>query len=54
MKIFCKECGRYLMTAKGTVIIDDLICSNSKCKTRLKIKVVTPNSSKEDIFYKFK
>ncbi len=53
MKIKCKHCGRYLLEAKGTTIIKDLICPNSKCKKRLNIKIVTPKSSEKDIRYKF-
>lgn len=53
MKIHCKYCGRYLMDAKGTTIIENLICPNSKCKAHLNIKVITPKSSIEEINYKF-
>lgn len=41
------------MDAVGTVIIENLICPNSKCKAHLNIKVITPKSSVEEINYKF-
>ena len=53
MKICCKYCGRYLLDAKGTTIIENLICPNSKCKAHLNIKVITPKSTIEEINYKF-
>lgn len=53
MKIYCKYCGRYLMDAKGTTIIENLICPNSKCKAHLNIKVITPKSTIDEINYKF-
>nr|DAK93764.1 MAG TPA: zinc-ribbon domain protein [Caudoviricetes sp.] len=53
MKIACKYCGRYLMDTKGTTVIEGLICTNSKCKAKLNIKVVTPNSSQKEIRHKF-
>lgn len=53
MRLTCKHCGRYLGEAKGTAIVEGLICPNSKCKARLNIKVVTPTSSPTDICYKF-
>lgn len=53
MKIECKHCGRYLMEAKGTVIVEGLICTNTKCKAKLNIKVVTPSSTEKELRYKF-
>lgn len=53
MKVCCKYCGRYLLEAKGTVIIENLICPNSKCKAHLNIKVITPKSTIDEINYKF-
>ena len=53
MKINCKYCGRYLMEAKGTTIVEGLICSNSKCKAKLNIKVITPDSTESERKYKF-
>lgn len=54
MRLTCKHCGRYLGDVEGTTIIEGLICPNSKCKARLNIKVVTPNSSEKDVRYTFK
>lgn len=53
MKIFCKHCGRYLMTAVGTVVAEGIICSNSKCRARLNVKVCNSSSSSQDIRAKF-
>lgn len=53
MKVNCKYCGRYLMDVKGTTIIENLICPNSKCKAHLNIKVITPKSTVDEINYKF-
>lgn len=53
MRITCKHCGRYIGEAKGTTIIEGLICPNSKCKARLNIKIVTPRSTEAEINYKF-
>ena len=53
MKVHCKYCGRYLLEAKGTAIIENLICPNSKCKAHLNIKVITPKSTTDEINYKF-
>lgn len=53
MKITCKHCGRYLMESKGTTIIEGLICTNTKCKAKLNIKIVDSGSSESDLRYKF-
>ena len=42
------------MEIEGTTIVKELICPNSKCKSRLKVKVVTPQSSESDINFKFR
>lgn len=54
MKYCCKYCGRYIMDIEGTTIIENLVCPNSKCKAHLNVKVVTPQSTVEEINYKFK
>lgn len=41
------------MDVKGTTIIENLICPNSKCKAHLNFKIITPKSSIEEINYKF-
>ena len=53
MKINCKYCGRYLMEADGTTIVKGVICTNTKCKAKLNIKVVTASSTEKEIRYKF-
>jgi len=53
MKINCKHCGRYLMESKGTTIIEGVICTNTKCKAKLNIKIVTSDSTDKDIRFKF-
>lgn len=52
-KVTCKHCGRYLFTAKGTVILEQFPCPNTRCKAKLNIKIVHSGSSKEQINYKF-
>ena len=42
------------MDIEGTTIIENLVCPNSKCKAHLNIKVITPQSTVEEINYKFK
>lgn len=54
MKYNCKFCGRYIMEIKGTTIVENLICPNSKCKAHQNIKVITPQSTIEEINYRFK
>ena len=54
MKYHCPKCGRYIMEIEGTTIVKDLIGSTSKCKSRLKVKVVTPQRSESDINFKFR
>lgn len=54
MKYCCKYCGRYIMDIEGTTIIENLVCPNSKCKAHLNVKVVTPQSTVEEINYRFK
>lgn len=41
------------MDVKGTTIIENLICPNSKCKAHLNFKIITPKSSIDEINYKF-
>ena len=53
MKLSCKYCGRYLMDVRGTTIVEGLICTNSKCKAKLNVKVITPSSSEVERKYKF-
>lgn len=53
MEVKCKHCKRYLFTAVDTVIIEKLVCSNSKCRARLNIKIVNSNSSDSQLKYKF-
>ena len=53
MKFYCKHCGRYIMDIKGTTIIENLVCPNSKCKAHLNVKVITPQSATDEINYHF-
>lgn len=53
MKFYCKHCGRYIMDIKGTTIIENLVCPNSKCKAHLNVKVITPLSTTDEINYRF-
>lgn len=49
MRVTCSNCGRYLLTAAGTVVITAIICPNSKCKLQQNIKIVSQDSSDADI-----
>jgi len=49
----CNHCGRYLFTAKGTTIIEQMPCPNSKCRAKLNIKIVSSDSTDEELRYKF-
>ena len=53
LEIECKHCGRYLFTAMSTTILEQMVCSNSKCKAKLNFKIVNHLSSNEQIAYKF-
>lgn len=52
-EVNCKHCDRYLFTAKGTTIIEQMPCPNSKCKAKLNIKIVTPSSTHAELHYTF-
>lgn len=54
MKVTCKHCDRYLFTASGTTIVEQIVCPNTSCKAKLNIKVVNNMSSDADIHWKFK
>lgn len=47
------DCGRYLGTVYGTTIAE-FKCGNSKCKKLKRIKVVTNDSTIDQINFKFK
>lgn len=53
MKVHCKHCGRYLFETAGTVVIQSLVCPNSKCKARLNFKIINHNTSELDQKSKF-
>jgi phage FluMu protein Com len=52
-EVNCRHCDRYLFTAKGTTIIEQLPCPNTKCKAKLNIKIVTSDSTHAEQHYKF-
>lgn len=52
-KVTCKHCGRYLFKAKGTTIIEQFPCPNSKCRAKLNIKIIDMDSTDEQRRYKF-
>lgn len=52
-KVHCKHCGRYLFDAVETTIIQGLICTGSKCKARLNIKVVFDGATAAQLRHKF-
>ena len=49
--VYCQKCKRYLFTAKGTTIIDELPCHS--CKHKNQIKIITKDSSDIDRNCKF-
>lgn len=53
-EVNCKHCGRYLFTASGTVIVEQLPCPNSKCRAKLNIKIVSNDATHDDLRYRFK
>lgn len=52
-KVNCKHCNRYCFDAVGTTIVEGLICSNTKCRAKLNIKVVSQDATPEQLRYKF-
>ncbi len=50
-KVHCPHCKRYLFETDSTAIISNFKCTG--CKKRINIKVVTPESTEEEIRYKF-
>lgn len=54
MKINCRHCDRYLFTASSTTIVEGVVCSNSKCKAKLNIKVIfNDDATHEQMHHKF-
>lgn len=39
-KVTCKHCGRYLFNAVKSMVVEGVVCPNSKCKAKLNIKVL--------------
>jgi hypothetical protein len=52
-EVKCKHCDRYLFTAKDTVILEQFPCPNSSCRAKLNIKIVTLDSTDEQVRFKF-
>ena len=52
MKIHCRFCDRYLFTQAGSVVIEDMVCSNSSCKAHLNFKLVVSDQT-QDLRHKF-
>lgn len=53
-EVNCKHCDRYLFTAQDTTIVEQMPCPNTKCKAKLNIKIVTSNSTLDQMLYMFK
>lgn len=53
LDIRCKDCDRYLGLKGIHTIIAEVRCPNSKCKSLNQVKVVTSESSEQDLKYKF-
>lgn len=52
-KVTCSYCERFLFNAVTTTIAEGVICSNSKCKAKLNIKIVFDGATDEQLHYKF-
>lgn len=52
-EVTCKHCDRYLFTAKGTTIVEQFPCPNSKCRAKMNIKIVHSGSTREQMNFKF-
>ena len=52
-EVKCKHCSRFLFFAADTTIVQGVICSNSKCKAKLNIKVVNSKSTEEQMRHVF-
>lgn len=53
LDIRCKACSRFLGIKAIHAMIAQVRCPNSKCKVLNNVKVVTPDSSKKDLMFKF-
>lgn len=51
MKVLCPKCKRYLFEADRTLIAKNVKCTY--CKERFNIKIVTSQSTEDDIKYTF-
>lgn len=51
MRVVCKKCGKFFFETNKTVIISGHQCP--RCKEVQNIKIVTPSSSEDELFYKF-
>jgi len=53
IELRCKHCDRFLkVTPKGTFIAE-VICPDRQCKKVYQVKVVTSDSSEQELRYKF-
>jgi len=53
LKLRCKDCDRFLKVKPKGTFIAEVICPDRKCKKVNQIKVVTTESSEEEIRFKF-
>lgn len=50
-KVYCPKCHRYLFETDSTAIVSNLKCGG--CKEHLNIKIVTSQSTQQQLRYKF-
>lgn len=44
-KVNCRFCDRYIMTATSSTIVEGVICSNSRCKAKMNIRILFTNDA---------
>lgn len=54
IELRCQACDRYIPLEIVDTTITPVRCTDRKCKKMTATKIVTPNSSLEQIHYKFK
>lgn len=53
IELRCEKCSAFLRVRPKATFISVVLCSNSKCKHENNIKIVTSDSSEEELRYIF-
>jgi len=53
IELRCEKCTHFLRVRPKGTFISVVVCSNSKCKHENNIKIVTDQSSDEELRFKF-